>query len=396
MLFYRRKDDFLKNREKKLDFIVGAVYTFIIITLIFIAIKYLLKPLLPFIIAFFIAAASQKAVCFISSKTFLSKRAAVSVFTVMLIAAIALIIYGLLYALFGELISLSENLTSENINEKYAEIMKSINRFLDSFGRFDFIRIAAERLNSLFTGADGFLSKIASGTLPYALSALMSFLKFFPGAVIFITFMLISLFYIGYDFDRISDFFLLQMSEKVRRDFEEAKTTFILTVKRIFKAYILLTFITFIQLLCGFAVLKIRYAFILSLIICLVDLFPILGTGTVLVPWSIICFLTSDVKRGAGLLVMYAIITVFRQIAEPKIVGANIGLSPLLSLISMYAGLKTLGFVGIIVFPIITITLISLNERGIIRLYKNPPESKLDKLSKNRTKFLNFKSNDKQ
>ncbi len=386
----------MKNREKKLDFIISSVYTFIIIILIFFAIKYLLKPLLPFIIAFFIAAASQKAVCFICSKTFLSKRAAVSVFTILLIAAIALIIYGLLYSLFGELISLSESLTSESFNNKSAEILKSINSFFDSFGRFEFFRIAADRLNSLFSGADGFLSKLASGSLPYVINALMSFLKFFPGAVIFITFMLIALFYIGYDFDRISDFFMLQLSEKIRGDFEEAKTTFILTVKRIFKAYILLTFITFTQLFCGFAVLKIRYAFILSLIICLVDLFPILGTGTVLVPWSIVCFLTSDVKRGAGLLVLYAIITIFRQIAEPKIVGANIGLSPLLSLISMYAGLKTLGFMGIIVFPIITITVISLNERGIIHLYKNPPESKLDKISKNRTKFLNFKNNDKQ
>jgi predicted PurR-regulated permease PerM len=76
-------------------------------------------------------------------------------------------------------------------------------------------------------------------------------------------------------------------------------------------------------------------------------------------------------------------------------VGSNIGLSPLLALISMYAGLKTLGFLGIIFFPIILLTVISLNEKGIIRLYKNPTDSQTDVITKNKHKFLNFKKDEK-
>ena len=91
----------------------------------------------------------------------------------------------------------------------------------------------------------------------------------------------------------------------------------------------------------------------------------------------------------------YTVISVFRQIAEPKIVGANIGLSPLLSLISIFVGLKLMGFWGLIIFPIILITTIRLNEKGLIKIYRNFPENHNDKIQKTKLKFLNFKKNDK-
>ena len=86
---------------------------------------------------------------------------------------------------------------------------------------------------------------------------------------------------------------------------------------------------------------------------------------------------------------------IFRQIAEPKIIGTNTGLSPLLSLISVFLGLKLIGFSGVIIFPILTITVISLNQKGFIKLYKNYPENNKDKIKKSRLKFLNFKQNDR-
>ncbi len=382
------------NREKKVNFIISALYYFLIGALIFFAAKYLLRPLLPFIFAFIIVSSSQKVVLFISSRSFLSKKAASSLFMIFLVAIIGLILYVLLYSVFKELISLSQNLTQENLRGFFLEFENTFISFSEKFGGIPLISTIITWVSNLFSRTDDILSQLASTTLPHAMSALMSFIKFFPGAVIFITFTVISLFYIGFDYDKITAFFTLQICHRVRADFDEAKNIFLTTLRRIFKAYILLAFITFIQLLCGFLVLRIKYALILAIIICLVDLLPVIGVGTVLIPWSVFCFVSGNLKTAIGLLVLYSVITILRQIAEPKIIGANIGLSPLLSLVSMYLGLKTIGIIGIIIFPILLITVINLNEKGIIRLYKNPKESKSEKINKTKNKFINFKRND--
>ena len=384
------------NNDKRIQFIVCAAYYTVIIAIIFLGIKYLLKPLLPFILAFIVSCISQKPVEFITSKTFLSKKWATTLFTIFLIIFLGFAIYGIIYALFREISVLSNNLTGEKAQEILINIQSIIQILFEKFSNLPFISSAEKSAESLFSYATESLSKLATGTLPHVLSGLMSFFKFFPGAVIFTTFMLISLFYIGFDYDKITSFLYFQLSDKTKSDFLEAKNTFTGTLRKIFKAYFLLTFITFTQLLCGFLILKIKYAFLLSLIICIVDLLPVLGTGTVLIPWSTICFLTGDFKRGIGLVVLYVVILVFRQIAEPKIIGANIGLSPLLSLISMYVGLKLFGVIGIIIFPILLITIISLNEKEIIHLYKNPHYSKTDIIQKSKLKFISFKHSDKQ
>lgn len=385
----------MTNREKKLDFIISVGYAAAITVISAIAIKFLIKPLLPFLIAFAIVSCSRKAVNIIASKTFLSKKASVAIFTSVLIIILALIVYGILYALFGELVSISERLRDQSFSQMLDTSSAKLQEFFIRLKKIPLLGNAAGMINDIILRIDDIAVDALSKAVPSLLAYVIKFISFFPAFLIFTAFLLISLFYIGFDYDKITGFFMLQLSEKTKQSIEETKNIFLSTLRSIFKAYVVLGFITFIQLLCGFAVLKIRYAFILSLLICVVDLFPILGTGTVLLPWSILCFIFSDIKKGVGILVIYAVITIFRQIAEPKIVGANIGLSPLLSLISMYVGLKLAGFLGIILFPIIVITIISLNEKGIIRLYKNPPESNIEKMKKTKHKFLNFKKNDK-
>ena len=160
--------------------------------------------------------------------------------------------------------------------------------------------------------------------------------------------------------------------------------------------YFLLTFITFVQLLCGFLILHINYAFILAAIISIIDLFPILGTGTVLLPWALYNLIDGNLPRTVGLCILYVTILFFRQIAEPKIVCFQTGISPLLSLIAMFCGLKILGITGLFIFPVILITIKSLNESGSIHLYKNSHETKAE-ISKNiKRKFISLNKNNKQ
>jgi len=118
--------------------------------------------------------------------------------------------------------------------------------------------------------------------------------------------------------------------------------------------------ITFGVLCLCFFVLQISYAPIWAFLISLVDALPVLGTGTVLLPWSLVCFLQGDNVRAIGLLGAYAVALTLRSIAEPRLVGKQLGLDPLVTLGAMYAGYRLLGIVGMILSPLLAVTVIQM------------------------------------
>ena len=132
-----------------------------------------------------------------------------------------------------------------------------------------------------------------------------------------------------------------------------AQARFFAALKKYLRAYFLLFLLTFSECVLGLAVLKLDKPFQTAFLIALVDLLPVFGSGTVLVPWAIFSFVTGAAKTGAGLLILYAAIFVIRQFAEPKIVGDQLGMHPVLSLVLLVAGLKFFGVWGLIFFPMI-------------------------------------------
>ena len=110
---------------------------------------------------------------------------------------------------------------------------------------------------------------------------------------------------------------------------------------------------TFALLFPGFCILRVRYAFLLAVVIAFVDMLPVLGVGTVLIPWSTVVLLQKNYYLGFGLLILYAAVLILRQILEPRLVGHSLGISPILTLFSTYAGWKLLGFWGMILGPVL-------------------------------------------
>lgn len=109
-------------------------------------------------------------------------------------------------------------------------------------------------------------------------------------------------------------------------------------------------------MLLGFWILDTKNTLGLAAVITVVDAFPILGVGTVLVPWALLCLLRQDIARGIGLLAVYAVVWLVRSILEPKLVGKGLGLDPLVTLIAIYAGWKLWGILGMLLAPILALT----------------------------------------
>jgi len=118
--------------------------------------------------------------------------------------------------------------------------------------------------------------------------------------------------------------------------------------------------IGFVILFLGFVILQIPYALLWALGICLVDILPVLGTGTVLLPWSLVCLLQGDSPRAIGLAAIYVVAALTRSMLEPKFLGRHLGLDPLVTLIALYAGFRLWGVGGMILAPVLTVAALQL------------------------------------
>jgi predicted PurR-regulated permease PerM len=127
--------------------------------------------------------------------------------------------------------------------------------------------------------------------------------------------------------------------------------------------------VTFVELLVGLSIIRGSFSILPAFAIALVDFIPALGCGTVLLPWAIVCLIIGDTYMGIGLLILYVIIFVIRQFIEPKIVGDQLGLNPLLTLVSMYLGFLIFrSVIGLIIAPIIVTVLADLQRKKKIHL----------------------------
>lgn len=137
----------------------------------------------------------------------------------------------------------------------------------------------------------------------------------------------------------------------------------------------ILMLIAFGIMFIGLSILDIDYALLIALGIAFLDALPFFGSGLILWPWTLISFLNGDIKHGVGLIIIYAAVALMRHFTEPKLVSSRIGMNPILTLMSMYVGYRTLSIGGMILGPIILMLIISFYKAGVfdapIRILKN-------------------------
>ena len=121
-----------------------------------------------------------------------------------------------------------------------------------------------------------------------------------------------------------------------------------------------LTIVSFVILFLGFVILRIPYALLWAVVTCLVDAFPVLGTGTVLLPWSLVCLLQADTPRAIGLLSTYVAVSLTRSLLEPKFLGRHLGLDPLVTLMALYIGFRLWGIGGMLLAPVLTVAVLQI------------------------------------
>ena len=364
----------INERLKKLG--VVLLTAVVVAAILFVTFKYALPIVLPFVVAWVVALVLQPIINFLSKKAKIPKWLSVIVLVLATLFLLSWAIYAIVVRSSTELLSLSKELL--DAFENFSTDPNGIDAFIDKLNSFvpffDFSGFLYNVWNNLdeyiASTLKNLVSLVSSSVVPLITKIVMAI----PNAFVFFIITIISAVYISIDFKKINSFIAYQFPEKARDFLRMVKEQFVQTIGKYVRAYSLLILITFSELFVGFSILGVHYSFIIALITALVDILPVLGTGTILIPWGVYMLISGNYFMGVGILILYVIITVVRQILEPKIVGSYVGLYPLVTLMAMYIGTKVMGFFGLFLFPIAIILLKKMNDDGHIRLWKVPPE----------------------
>ena len=216
-----------------------------------------------------------------------------------------------------------------------------------------------QNVTDLFSGGTALLNR----GLQYMLGLAGNLLKYIPDSALGLGTAVISGFMISARLPRIKNWLLTRLSREKLRPILEAGRRIRIAVGGWLAAQCKLAGVTLTILMLGLLLLRIPYAPLWAAGITLVDAFPVLGTGTILLPWALICWLRQDGARALGLLGIYVAISVIRSALEPKLVGKELGLDPLVTLLVLYAGYKLWGIWGMILAPLLTVTALQLIPR---------------------------------
>ena len=153
--------------------------------------------------------------------------------------------------------------------------------------------------------------------------------------------------------------------QRLLRFLKQVRDTALAAFGGYLRAEFLLSVVVFFILLVGFFVIGQPYGLLLALGLAVMDFIPIIGAGTVMVPWAVIDVFMGSYLHGVELMVIWGVIALFRRVGEPKFVGDQTGLSPIVSLISIYIGWRAAGVLGMILGPTIALIAWNLVKLGI-------------------------------
>ncbi|MBE6772872.1 MAG: sporulation integral membrane protein YtvI [Ruminococcaceae bacterium] len=395
--------------EKRRKTIINIVYYAMVIGLCFLFARYAMGVCFPIVCAFFLATILQRPKNFLTKKTFLKSGSAsvLSLFTLIFVFLFLIALIGV--RAVQEIKGFIDYITMQlqNIDVFVTNIENAVLGFIDRLPDFisgtltesvttifvqirEYIAGQSTELADSITGTLGNSFSVSWITTP--LSGVISTAKQIPSILIAVVITLVATCFMTSDYDSIIGFIKRQFPENKRGDLSRAKALLKSTLSKMGKAYILIMSVTFIEMFIGLSVLRVfgiyssNYTVIIAIVTAIVDIIPVLGTGTVLIPWAAYNLIVGNYSLAIGLAVIYAAITVIRQIIEPKLVAGQLGLSPVVTICSLYLGLKIFGVFGMIIAPILVTMLKVLNDEGIIKLWKSEKHENDEIKEKNKKK----------
>ncbi len=370
----------LERSEKGMEFImiidmsywtrVGKRIIYVILILLGLYLSFKLAVFyMPFLIAFIISLIMEPAIKFLMKKMKITRRLS----SIIIFIIVSLIILGTLT--WGIITLVSE--ASGLLDDLNFYVDKIYGLFQDFTNNFQFEKLhLPEEVKGILENSTGSIIDTVSNWIRNFLNGLIDVVTSIPNIAIYFAITVMALYFMCVDkiyiLDQIEHHLPRVWVMKLGRHMREL----IKVLGNYLKAEATLVLVSFVITVIGlyilnFAGFNIEFPLLIALGIGFVDALPILGSGTVMVPWAIICALNGDLNLGIAIIVLFIIISVVRQFLEPRLVSKNIGIHPIFTLIAMYTGFKIIGVLGLLVGPIVLIIFknifASLIDQGVMK-----------------------------
>ena len=360
------------NMKGRRNFLVNIAFWAVIVALVYLIFKYLIHLIMPFFLALIFAALMRPVVRLLVEKLRFPKGVAGVVVSVLFFAVIGTLIALLTLRIIsglGDIFALLPDLYRDSIEPGLVDLFNRIQAFA---ARYDMnVEETLESIGpQILSAAGNAVSSISGRVVGWVSSLVTKVPRFLVGLIICV----VATFFMSADYDRMMNVLLHLFPEKAQAVLLDVRRSLVKIMKQYGRSYILILGITFAELTLGLLLLGVKRFLLIALLIAILDIFPVLGTGTVLIPWAIIALIQGHVGRGIGLLVVYAVITIIRQVIEPRIVGKHVGLHPLITLICMFVGTSLFNVVGLFGLPILMAILLELHNSGTLRVFRTMGE----------------------
>lgn len=302
----------------------------------------------PFMVGILVALMLEKSINFIIKKTKMSRKTIGTIMVILFYIIFICIVYLIISALIKESISISIGIPDiyNEVKIKYTNIYIKLLAFIN--------KAPDTVMNSIYNIGLKLLDQVIILSTDI-INGIVNFVMFLPKLMIYIIITFLATLFLVTDRRAILKLANNVFPNKLTKKVFNVVSMSIKSLGGYLKAQCTIICITFVELFIAFLFLKQEYPLTLALIVAIIDALPILGTGTVLIPWAIYSAITGNMALGIGLLVTYVIILIIRQLFEPKIVGKNIGIHPFLTLLAMYIGFTIFGLLGLIIGPVVMV-----------------------------------------
>lgn len=362
-----------KKTVKNIAFIIAIIAILTAVVIFFPKIMQILWSVLlifiPFILAYLVSLFANKLADTIQKRFRLPRNLAAILVIILTVVVLGGIIFGVVWKIADEIKQIYDNFPSiyASMQTSWNKLSNNMSDIIDQLPTN--IQDSIDNLYEQFM--DG-LANIVKDTKIFKTAGDIA--KKLPSIIISVITFILSLYFMISDSEKVAEFLRKYVPKPVQIRASQLKTEVKKYMGGYVKAQLIMMCISCVIVLIGLLILRVEYALIIAISIAIFDALPFFGSGAVLLPWSLIEFLSGNISSGVGLLIIYLSVLLMRQLVEPKIVGKSIGMHPLFTLMSMYAGYRIFSVGGLILGPLTLMLIISFYKVGlfddIIRFFK--------------------------
>ncbi len=354
--------------DKRRKFLVNFAFFALLFGISILLVRYALPALFPFVVAFLVTMLLRPLVRFFHDKLRFNTRIISVIFVLLFYGTIGVLVIWLIIeivAFAADKVRYLPDFFQTQIRPFLDQLFREIQELLHNFDpemAIDFNATANSLIASIGSTVMSF-----SGTL---VTKLTGFAVSVPSFLLNIVIMVIATIFLLVDFESIRGFIHRQLPDKTNELIHNIFTHLGKVIKKYLLSYSLIMFITFCEIWAGLSIIGIKHSAMIAALIAAMDILPVVGSGLVLAPWALISIFLGEIGTAIGLVILWAVLSVVRQIIEPKIVGTSVGMHPFLTLFAMLAGNFVYGGIGILLVPVTLALCQSLNTAGVVNLYK--------------------------